>query len=229
MATVGMAAAQSRGLSQGLIGGIAGLGFAAGVILQNGVLMAGSPLPGAPLDEVARFYSDQGGRVMIATGWVAINAAFILTFLSVITSRLQESADSAVWGRVAYASGISLLTIFAIGASMQAVLVTRISELETNQAILGLLWAMHSGSFAMSMVALGVTLLALSIGALATPFVPGWTAKLGMLGGVLLLSGGAFAFNVIDGGPALFMGFAGFGMWVVWLITASIRMLRTEN
>jgi hypothetical protein len=222
MATVGMAAAQSRGLSQGLIGGIAGLGFAAGVILQNGVLMAGSPLPGAPLDEVARFYSDPGGRVMIATGWVAINAAFILTFLSVITSRLQESADSAVWGRVAYAGGISLLTIFAIGASMQAVLVTRISELETNQAILGLLWAMHSGSFAMSMVALGVTLLALSIGALATPFV-------GMLGGVLLLSGGAFAFNVIDGGPALFMGFAGFGMWVVWLITASIRMLRTEN
>ncbi len=229
MATVGVAAAESRGLSQGFIGGIAGLGFAAGVIFQNAVLMSGSPLPGASLDEVSRFYADQGGRVMIATFWVAINAVFLLTFLSVITARLQEASASALWGRIAYAAGIFLLTIFAVGTSMQAVLVSRIGELEANPAILGLLWAMHSGGFSMSLVAAGVLVLSLSLGALATPIVPAWTAYLGLLGSALMLVGGGLAFNVVDGGPALFMGFAGFSTWIVFLIAASIRLLRTSD
>jgi hypothetical protein len=229
MATVGMVAGQSRGWSQGLIGGIAGIGFAAGVIFQNAFLMSGSPLPGASVDEVSRFYADQGGRVMIATFWVAINAVFLLTFLATITTRLQESPASALWGRVAYAAGISLLTIFAVGTSMQAVLVSRIGELEANPAILGLLWAMHSRTFSMSLIAAGVLVLSLSLGALATPIVPAWTAYIGLLGSALMLIGGGLAFNVVDGGPALFLGFAGFSTWIVFLIAASIRLLRTSD
>ncbi len=228
MATVGAVAEERVGWTATRIGGIAGLGFAGGVIFQNAVLMSGSPLPGASIDEVSRFYADQGGRVMIATFWVAINAVFLLTFLSAVTARLQESPASALWGRVAYAAGISLLSLFAVGTSLQAVLVTRISDLEANHALLGLLWAMHSGAFSMSLIVAGVLVLSLSLGALATPVVPAWTAYLGLLGSALMLVGGGLAFNVIDGGPALFIGFAGFATWIVWLITASLRMLRSE-
>lgn len=229
MAVAGIAVERRGVLTESRIGGIAGFGFATGVIFQNAVLLSGSPLPGSGLDEVIRFYSDQGGRVMIATGWVAINAVFLLTFLSVVTARLQESAESAVWGRIAYAAGISLLTIFAIGASMQAVLITRMSELETTQPILGLLWAMHSGSFAMSGVGLGVMLGALAIGGRLSGLMPAWTLALGIGGSLLALSGGALAFSVIDGGPALFMIFGGFAAWVIWLITASLRLVRSSD
>jgi hypothetical protein len=228
MATVGLTSQRETGLTSAKIGGIAGLGFAAGVIVQNAVLLAGSPLPGANLEDVVRFYTDSSARITIANGWVAINAAFLLTFVSVISNRLAQEPASAIWGRIAYAAGIALFAVFATATFLQIVLVNRMSSLEGERAVLGLLWDLHSAAFTMSVIALGVLLLSLSIGALATPVVPRWTAGLGVAGGVLALTAGMFSFNMIDGGPALFLGFAGFGAWVVWLITASIRLLRAE-
>lgn len=229
MATAELAVGQRAQWTAARIGGIAGLGFAAGVILQNAVLLSSSPAPGAGLEEIVRFYTDSSTRVMISNGLVATNAVFFLIFVSVITSRLGEHAESAIWGRIAYAAGIALLPIFATVAFLQVVLVTRIAELQAEPAVLSLLWELHSAAFAMTGIALGALLCSLSIGALTAKVVPGWTAGLGIIGGVLLLTSGAFAFNMIDGGPALFIGFAGFATWVLWLVAASIRLLRTSD
>jgi hypothetical protein len=229
MAVAGATVAQRGVLTEARIGGIAGLGFAAGVMLQNAVLLAGSPLPGSGLDEVVRFYGDNSGRIMIASGIVAINMLFLLTFISVVTGRMARFDVSALPGRVAYAGGIALLATFSTAAFLQLVLTSRIAELDADRSSLWLLWELHSGAFSMSGISLGVMLGSLAIGARLCGLMPSWTLVLGITGSLLALTGGALAFNVIDGGPALFLIFAGFAAWVVWLITASLRLVRSED
>ncbi|MDJ0924559.1 MAG: hypothetical protein QNJ77_08360 [Acidimicrobiia bacterium] len=219
---------ESNGWSLARIGGFCGLAFAAGVLLQNAVLLAGNPLPDASLDEIQSFYVDGAGRISVAVGLVALNIVFLVLFGSAVSRKLASSRGSEIAARAALAGIVLLGGAFLVTTFLQAVLVARVEALAAAGQ-LQMIWDLHTAAFAMSGSGLGVTLAALSAGALMTDsVVPRWTALLGFFGAVCVIAAGALVVSTIEGGPGIWLQLAGFGTWLIWLVAASLRLLRGE-
>jgi hypothetical protein len=208
------------------IGGLCGLAFATLVILQNAVLLAGNPMPNAALADIQEFYQNGSTRIAVAVGIVAVNMALLVVFGSAVTTRLERADGARVAARTAYAGIILLAGAFLTTTLLQAVLVASVDELaDANQ--LQLVWDVHTAAFAMSSIGLGVVLASLSIGSiLAGDFVPRWTAYLGLVGALSLTCAGALVVTTLDGGIGIWLQLAGFAVWLVWLLVASVRLLR---
>jgi hypothetical protein len=209
-------------------GGFAGLAFALSVLLQNAVLLVGNPLPDAGIGEIRDFYADNGGRISVAVGLVALNIVFLVFFGSAVAKRLEDNHRSRVAARAAVAGIVLLAGAFLTTTLLQAVLTARVDDLAAAGQ-LQLLWDVHTAAFAMSGSGLGLTLAALSIGALlAKAVVPKWTAITGLVGAAFTLSAGVLVVSTIDGGPGMWLQLIGFVAWLLWLIAASIGLLRSS-
>ena len=207
------------------VGGVLGLAFAASVVLQNAVLLVGNPLPDAPLSDIEDFYSGASGRISLAVALVAVNVVCLVFFGSAVAKRLEANRNSAVAGRAALGGVVLLGGAFLVTTFLQAVLTARVDELaEAGQ--LQLVWDLHTAAFAMSGSGLGVTLMALSVGALlAGAVVPRWVGLVGVAGAVCAMAGGALVVSTVEGGPGLWLQLLGFATWLIWLVAASIRLL----
>ncbi len=210
------------------LGGLAGMAFAAGVALQNGVLLAGNPMADAPLAEIQDYYSSSGGRISIAVGLVAVNIVLLVFFGSAVTKRLAARRESSVAARAGLGGIVLLGGAFFVTTLLQAVLAARVNELaEAGQ--LQLIWDLHTAAFAMSGSGLGVTLAALSVGALvANAVVPRWAAIVGLVGAACAVAAGALVVSTISGGPGIWLQLLGFVAWLIWLVTASLNLWRGE-
>lgn len=221
--------ANHEGRMTARVGGIAGLVFAAGVLLQNGYLLQGNPMPDATLEEVRAFYAASHGRIEVAVGWVAPNILCLLTFGAAVTERLSRSPRTSLWGRVAFGAVVLLAAAFSVTTALQGALVASVAALETS-GLLQAFWDLHSTAFAMSAIALSVVLLGLSVGTLSDSehaLVPRWVALLGLGGSASLLVAGGLSVSSVSGGPGIVFQLGGFATWLVWLVAGAIGLLRT--
>ena len=208
--------------------GIAGLLFAAGVATQNGALLQGMPLPGAPTEAVLSFYVSHAWPATIATGWVAINVPLLLVFGSGIAERLGRRAAGSLWSRVGFGGIVLLAAAFSVTTLLQAVLLARADVLH-RAGMLGLVWDLHAAAFAMSGTALSGALGAYCLGSLRAEVVPRWVAIAGLVGAVLLVLSGTSIVRTVSGGPGIFLQLAGFVTWLLFVVTGSLRLLRAEG
>ncbi len=224
-----MTADTKRRWSLERIGGVLGLAFAASVLLQNAVLLMGNPLPDAQLSDIQEFYSGGSARISIAVALVAVNVVCLVFFGSAVARRLEAHRDGAIAGRAALAGIVLLGGAFLVTTFLQAVLTARVDQLaEAGQ--LQMVWDLHSAAFAMSGSGLGVTLMALSVGALVNDtVVPRWVGLLGVAGAICATAGGALVVSTIDGGSGIWLQLVGFATWLVWLVAASVRLLGAGN
>jgi hypothetical protein len=207
------------------LAGVAGLLFAGGVLLQNGVLLQGAPLPGASLDAITDFYTGRQSPVSAAVGWVAINVPLLLLFGAGVAERIERHAPSAVYGRAGFGGVVLLAAAFVSTTWLQATLAARVTDLAAAGQ-LRLVWDLHTAAFTTSATALCVAMGAFSLGAWGSGAVPRWCAGLGLAGAFSLGVSGILAVSTITGGPGIFFQLGGFGAWVVWLLTASIGLVR---
>lgn len=206
--------------------GIAGLAFVAGVVLQNGVLLAGNPMPDAPLAEIVDFYRDGGGRIEAAVGLVALNIVFLLSFASGVAERISTVPGARIAGRAGFGAAVLLGGAFLTTTALQAVLTTRVDDL-ADAGLVQVVWDLHGAAFTMSATGLAGVLLFFAAGSLlGADLVPRWTAVLALVGTGLLLVAGLLAAPTVDGGPGLFLQLGGFVTWLVFLVAASVRLLR---
>lgn len=217
--------ATSRSLAR--LGGAAGLVFAGGVALQNAVLLSGNPMPGAPLEDVRRFYADGQGRIAVGVGLVAVNIVCLLFFASAAAERLDSDPASRIAGRTGFGAAVLLAGAFLTTTALQAVLTARVDTLATN-GDLQTFWDLHSAAFAMSASSLAVVLVAFSLGSwISGQLVARWTSMVGFVGAAALVLAGALVVSTVDGGPGIYAQLIGFVAWLVFLVTTSIRLLRT--
>lgn len=221
-ATVGPTRATLR------LGGLAGLAFAFGLLVQNAVLLAGAPLPSASQQDIIAFYTDHATSIGIATGWVAANLAFVVTFVHVAAARLAQHAESRLWAGIARSAVALLGAIFGVTTILQATLAATMPQLATEPAVLAALWNMHTAAFALGGAGLGILLGSLSLGARHVGLVPRWMAHVGLVGAALLLVGAAGLVNAVNGGPVLWSIMGGFACWVLFLVMAGWRMTRAK-
>lgn len=209
------------------LAGLAGLAFVAGVVLQNGVLLAGNPQPDASLAEIVDFYRDGGGRIDVAVGLVALNIVFLLCFASGVAERISGVPRARIAGRAGFGAAVLLGGAFLTTTALQAVLTTRVDEL-AEAGLIQVIWDVHGSAFTMSATGLAAVLVFFALGSLlGADLVPRWIAVLALVGSGLLVAAGALAAPSIDGGPGLYLQLGGFITWLVFLVGASIRLLRS--
>lgn len=210
------------------IGGYAGLLFGLGVLLQNGVLLQGNPMPDAPLVDIRSFYADGQGRIGIAVGLVALNVTFLLLFTSAMADRLDDGGGGRIAGRMGSGAAVLLAGAFLVTTATQALLTARVDDLAAS-GDLQAWWDFHSGAFAMSASALAAVLIAFSLGSWITGrLLPRWACVVGAAGAVALIVAGALVVPTLDGGPGIFIQLLGFASWVIVLVTGAVRLVRGD-
>ena len=92
--------------------------------------------------------------------------------------------------------------------------------------VVGGLWVLHNAIFGVLLASIGIALAGLSAAAAASGQVADWWKALGLLGSILLLIAAATTPAIIEGGPTMFVGLAGFLIWLTFVTVSSVTLLR---
>jgi hypothetical protein len=201
------------------------------VLIDNTVVgWAGSPTYAAPMKEVLAFHAHHSAAVAIAVGLEALNVPLLLLFLTGLHGLVgrRGGAGADWWGR-AGAAGATFSAVMAFYAVLWDGVVLSAGDLAEPSPVLELAWRMHAASFALSLPALGTTLIGAALAAHASGLTPSWQRLLAVAGGGLLLAAGAASLAIADGSTILFVGVAGFVAWPVWLLATGVRLMRART
>src|SRR4051812_32035456 len=167
--------------------GAAAIALAASLVIENMVVLAGSPTYGAPIKEVLAFHAEHPGAVAIAVGMEALNVPLLLGFLTglhgLITRR--RGGAGADWSRLAVAAGACYSAVLMTYAVLWDGVVLPAGKLPEPSPALELAWHMHAAAFALSLPALGTTLIGVALATHARRLTPRWQLLLGVAGGGL--------------------------------------------
>jgi hypothetical protein len=116
--------------------------------------------------------------------------------------------------------------LFAIVNITEIVLTAKARPLAASPAVVQALWAVHAAAFGLDLAAIAVALLGLSHAAASMRLIPGWLTVAAWPGAACLLIASVFTVALANGGPWGAVGLAGFIIWLVFVITASVSLLR---
>ncbi|HWG61293.1 MAG TPA: hypothetical protein VG253_06230 [Streptosporangiaceae bacterium] len=85
---------------------------------------------------------------------------------------------------------------------------------------------MHAAAFGLDLAAIAVALVGLSYVSRSMRLIPAWVTIAAWPGAACLLTAAVFTVALADGGPWVAVGLVGFVIWLVFVITASVGLLR---
>ncbi len=203
---------------------IGALGFAAGVAIQNFVLLIGMPDTAAAPSDVAAWLTENRSRSTMASAIVGFNMPLLLVFAAAARALVRDVAAARLWVDLGAFAAIVLVGLFGIVASTQ-IAATLIADGGATPAFIAL-WMVHNAAFALAMTAVGVALLGFAVGMHVAGLTPAWQRTMGLVGATLLLVTGLANAAVASGSPIIYVGLGGFGLWLVWLVATGARLLR---
>ena len=214
------------GFVRGRLVGAAAIAFAVLVVIENLVVLAGSPTYASPIKEVLAFHAEHRGSVAIAVGLQALYVPLLLGFLTGLHGLVERRGGAgADWSRLAMAAGASFSAVFAFYAVLWDGVVLSAGNLAEPSPVFELVWQMHAAAFALALPALGTTFIGAALAAHASGLTPRWQLLLGVAGGGLLLAAGAANLAIADGSALLFVGVPGYFAWMVWLLATGVRLV----
>ena len=211
--------------------GAAAIALAASMVIENAVVLAGSPTYGSPIKEVLAFHAQHRVAVAIAVGLQALYLPLLLGFLTGLHGLVGRRGGAGVdWSRLAVAAGASLSAVFAFYAVLWDGVVLSAGNLAEPSPVFELVWQMHAAAFALALPALGTTFIGAALAAHATRLTPRWQLLLGVAGGGLMLAAGAANLAIADGSALLyFAGVPGYFAWMLWLLATGVRLARSNS
>lgn len=186
--------------------------------------MAGAPLPDSSAAEAANWYEANRFRIIIANAMVGLTFPALLAFGAAMFELGRDNTSARIWMLMGAFGGVSMVGVFSIVIAGNIVAVLSATG---GGVLFELAWNLHNAAFAVNMTVLGAAFLGFSAGAYAAGLTPAWLRMAGLTGASLLLLTG-FGNTVVAGGSAFaLIGFAGFLLWLVWIIALGLRLLRT--
>ena len=216
--------AQGRqGAALDRLAGTGGLVFAA-VLVADNVIRASAPGFDAAPAQVSAYFLDHRAAALVPLGLIPAGFTLFL-FAAGLWARARQE-ESRWWAGVGVLGAATIAALFAIVNITEIVLTAKAAQLASSPAVVQALWTLRAAAFGLDMAAVGVALIGLSRAAAAMRLIPSWLALTAWPGAACLLTASVFTVALADGGPWLALGIAGFIVWVVFLITASVSLLR---
>ena len=121
---------------------------------------------------------------------------------------------------------MSVASLFALVNIIEIVIAAKAESLASSPAVVEALWAIHAAAFGLDMGATAVALVGLSRAAASSALIPGWIKAAALPGAACSLVAAVFAVAITNGGAWFALGLVGFVTWIVFMIVASISLLR---
>ncbi len=205
------------------LAGTGGLVFAA-VLVADNAIRAGAPGFDATPGQVNAYFLDHRAAAIVPLGLFPAGLTLFLFAAGVWARARQE--ESRWWGSVGVLGAATVAALFAIVNITEIVLTAKAAQLVSSPAVVQALWTLRAAAFGLDLAAIAVALIGLSRAAAAMRLIPSWLALIAWPGAVCLLTASAFTVALADGGPWLAVGLVGFIVWIVFVITASVSLLR---
>jgi len=207
-----------------LIGGIGGLAFAATVLAQN-VLRKGVPGNDASAEQVIAHYADHRSLTVALAVLFPIGALGLAAFVGSLLDRVAHGRSRAAALAGAFGAA-GILATFTVLAAVDLAISGYVHRGVPDPDVVSGLWVLHGAVFGVLLASIGTALAGLSAAAAGRALVPGWWRGLGAAGAGALLVGAATAPAIVDGSRTMAIGAAGFVVWVGFVVSAAVGLLR---
>ncbi len=184
------------------------------------------PTVSDPIDKVSRYLSDNQDILLI--GNIANTLASIagLLFLVGLYVRLREPQGDAEegWALLGLVGAIILGAVVTAGQAATSLAIVRADE---QTGVAPVFHDLSLMAYTLAGILIAVTLLGFSMAARRAAFLPSWITPAGLLIAAVAVIGSTSAGSTSEVW-GLF-GFAGFLLFLIWVLVVSISMLRAET
>jgi len=149
----------------------------------------------------------------------------IFVFVTAIWTK-SDGGESRWWANVGALGATSIAALFALVNVTEIVLTAKASQLAGSSDVVQTLWAFHAATFGLDLAAIAVTLIGLSRAAAHVGLISAGMAAFAVLGAACLVVAAVFTVALTNGGPWVAVGLIGFVVWLVFVVTASVALLR---
>jgi hypothetical protein len=202
------------------------LAFAATVIAQNVVRGATMPANDASAADVIAFYADHRAATVLLAVLFPIGAVGLAVFSASVVSRLVRSANRVA--ALAGATGVAaIICLFSMTLAIDLGLSGYVHRGGRDPDVVAALWTTHNAVFGVLLIAIGVALGGLSFAMSGEGLIGRAWRPVGLAGAAALAVASASTPAIVDGSPVMFLGVAGFLVWVAFVLTASRSLWRT--
>jgi hypothetical protein len=212
------------------LAGYGALFFVVMVVLQNLVRGTAAPAVGASSQEALAYYADHRAITAVLIAGFVLNAAAFAIFVGGSMRRMIAGSRPAwaITGAIGAAGVVALFGVMV--ATEQAMSVVAAGDRPDASAIAALL-PLHDSAFTVLHVSLGIALLGLSRAGVAVDMTPRVFRILAPVGaGLLALSAMSGPFTAAgDAQPFLGLGLLGFVVWLAFLATTGLRLVRSDR
>lgn len=207
-----------------LVGGVGGLVFVVTVVVQN-LVRAAAPSADAHVSRVVHYYATHRGSTLLLAALFPIGAVALAAFVGALGSKLTGQAIRGP-GLAGIIGAVGIFATFTMVEATDVALAGYVHRGSANAGVVSALWVTHNAVFEALLVSIAVALAGLSAAASRTGLlVPAWKVA-GSLGALALAICAGFSPALLDGSPILALGLAGFLVWVVFVATAAVSLLR---
>jgi len=215
-------------MSSRRFGGFAGIGFILTVLPVNIILgSTGMPQAGASRSEVLGYFAEHQGTIGLVTSLAVLAWMFLAMYAAgaVAAIRQHERASGDSWSLVGLSGAVMQNAIFASVVATQATLgLATISD-----DVAWGMWNLHNALFTLNAASLVIVLVSISIGGRRAGLLAGWQHKVGLTAAALLAVAALTTPVTIDGHPVALVGLVGFLLWLVWIGSVSVALLRPSD
>jgi len=209
------------------LAGGAGLLFLALIAVQNVIRPALGPGNVASAEELSVLTHADAWSVHLFVVLFAVGFPAVIAFAEGVarwcTERDPRTGTLAGMGRAAVAV---IAALIAVVNGLQVVLVAGRDRLAPSTA--ELLWAVHTATFTLNMIAIGTALLGLGLAAVRAGLIARWMGPVTAVGGGALIVAAMPAVPVVQGSAWLAVGVLGFVVWMLFLAVTGVALLRRE-
>lgn len=217
-----------RRLDESRLAGIGAIGFASLVIVTN-ILQGATPAMDADAQEVVTYLTDHRAQSVFATVGFGVGTLFLLTFASAFYGRLKAAGkpEDQVWARLGMIGALLIFPSFAFVVINRLVLLVGTDEIIGSPELVTLVWRFEMAAFLINALPIAAAVLGFGVAGARSGLLPAWFrfwSPVAALGGVLAAT---TAIIGLEGAPVGFAGIVPFLTWMVLLLTAGVRQLRS--
>jgi hypothetical protein len=206
------------------LAGAGGLVFAGALVAQN-LIRASGPGFGAAPAQVTAYFLHHRAAAIVPLGMFPVEMIALFAFVAAV--RTSADREKGRWqASMGTLGAASIAALFAIVNITEIALTAKAQSLAASPAVVQALWAVHAAAFGLDMAAIAVALLGLTYAAASVRLVPGWLTVAAWPGAACLFIAATFTVALANGAPWVGVSLIGFIVWLVFVVTASVSLLR---
>ncbi len=212
------------------LAGTGAITFAATVVAQNIIRGASAPSNGASSADVLSHYADHRAITFVLVASYVLSAIGMFVFLGGAMRRLVASARRG-WAITGLVGATGIMALFAIVVGSEQALSVAATRSKPDIGAIEALWALHNSVFTVLDLSIAAALLGLAWAGVAAGITPGAFRRLAPLGSGLLAIGAVAGPSIAAGDSMPLFGLAGLGfvVWLAFLATTGLRLVRSRE